>query len=120
GTPCPPAGVLEDIDPNPISIDLYPGDVVVLYTDGISRRDLPPPETVASLGTSRADESLEAFVDRALERFRSAVATVRDDVIMIAIRILARASAPASKEDEDEFESPSDQVPSLSMPLVSP
>ena len=120
GTPCPPAGVLESIDPKPSSFELYPGDVVILYTDGISRRDLPPPETVVSLGASRADEALEAFLDRALQEFRSVVPTVRDDVIMIAIRVKGHGPAPGIADEQQEFELPSNQVPSLSMAVVSP
>jgi hypothetical protein len=119
GTPCPPAGVLENLEPKPSSFELYPGDVVILYTDGISRRDLPPPETVVSLGASRTDEPLAAFLDRALEEFRSVVPTVRDDVIMIAIRVQGPGPAPGTTEGQQQFELPADQVPSLSMAVVS-
>jgi PAS domain S-box-containing protein len=119
GTPCPPAGVLETLDPKPSSFELYQGDVVVLYTDGISRRDLPPPETMVSLGASRADEPLEAFLDRALEEFRSVVPTVRDDVIMIAIRVQGQGPTSGPAIEQQAFELPSDQVPSLSMASVS-
>jgi hypothetical protein len=119
GTPCPPAGVLESLDPKPSSFELYPGDLVILYTDGISRRDLPPPETMVSLGASRTDEPLEAFLDRALEEFRSVVPTVRDDVIMIAIRVQGQSPALGTAEERQEFELPSDQVPSFSMAFVS-
>jgi GAF domain-containing protein len=119
GTPCPPAGVLESLDPQPSSFELYPGDVVVLYTDGISRRDLPPPETMVSLGPSRADEPLEAFLDRALEEFRSVVPTVRDDVIMIAIRVQGQTPGHGTANEQQQFELPSDEVPSLSMAFVS-
>lgn len=117
GTPCPPAGVLETLDPQPATLDLYPGDVLVLYTDGISRRELPPPETVVSLGPCRSDEPLEAYVDRALDEFRSVVQTVRDDIILIAIRIVG--IHPATEALDQEFESLSDQVSSRSMASVS-
>lgn len=117
GTPCPPAGVLETLDPQPVSLELFPGDVLVLYTDGISRRDLPPPETVASLGPCRSDEPLQAYVDRALDEFRSVVPTVRDDIILIAIRVVG--IQPAAPAIDRGFESLSDQVPSRSMASVS-
>jgi hypothetical protein len=117
GTPCPPAGVLESLDPQPESLELQPGDVLVLYTDGISRRDLPPPETVVSLGPCRNNEPLQAYVDRALEVFRSVVQTVRDDVILIAIRVVG--SKPATEAANQAFESPSQQVSSRSMASVS-
>ena len=117
GTPCPPAGVLETLDPQPVSLELFPGDVLVLYTDGISRRDLPPPETVASLGPCRSDEPLQAYVDRALDEFRSVVPTVRDDIILIAIRVVG--TQPAAPAIDRGFESLSDQVPSRSMASVS-
>ncbi|MGH8957638.1 MAG: SpoIIE family protein phosphatase [Acidimicrobiia bacterium] len=120
GKPCPPAGVLESLDPKPSSFDLHPGDVVVLYTDGIARRDLPPPETVVSLGPCRTDEPLEAFLDRALDKFRSEVPTVRDDVILIAIRVLATGPDPTTDTADGEFESRSEKVPSLSMASVTP
>ncbi|HJR86377.1 MAG TPA: GAF domain-containing SpoIIE family protein phosphatase, partial [Acidimicrobiia bacterium] len=117
GTPCPPAGVLETLDPQPASVELYPGDVLVLYTDGISRRELPPPETVMSLGPCRSDEPLETYVDRALAEFRSAVPAVRDDIILIAIRIVG--TEPTAEAIDQEFESLSDQVFSRSMAFVS-
>ena len=119
GTPCPPAGVLEYLDPQPTSFDLLPGDVIVLYTDGISRRELPPPETVVSLGPCKSDESLEAYVDRALDTFRSVVPTVHDDVILIAIRVVGAGPQTRTGVTDQEFESRSQQVPSRSMASVS-
>ncbi|HJU81380.1 MAG TPA: SpoIIE family protein phosphatase [Acidimicrobiia bacterium] len=117
GIPCPPAGVLETLNPQPVTLDLYPGDVLVLYTDGISRRELPPPETVMSLGPCRSDEHLQVYVDRALDQFRSVVPTVRDDVILIAIRIVG--SEPEPEAEDEKFESRSEQVSSRSMASVS-
>ncbi|HKZ19400.1 MAG TPA: SpoIIE family protein phosphatase [Acidimicrobiia bacterium] len=117
GTPCPPAGVLESLDPQPESLELQPGDVLVLYTDGISRRELAPPETVVSLGPCRSDEPLQAYVDRALEVFGSVVPSVRDDVILIAIRVLG--SQPITKATDQTFESSSHEVSSRSMASVS-
>lgn len=117
GKPCPPAGILETLDPHPESFELQPGDVLVLYTDGISRRELPPPETVVSLGRCMSDEPLQAYVDRALEEFRSMVPNVRDDVILIAIRIVG--AQPVTEAADQAFESHSDEVSIRSMASVS-
>jgi PAS domain S-box-containing protein len=117
GKPCPPAGILETLDPHPESLELQPGDVLVLYTDGISRRELPPPETVVSLGRCMSDEPLQAYVDRALEEFRSMVPNVRDDVILIAIRIVG--AQPVTEAADQAFESHSDEVSIRSMASVS-
>jgi PAS domain S-box-containing protein len=117
GKPCPPAGILETLDPHPESLELEPGDVLVLYTDGISRRELPPPETVVSLGRCMSDEPLQAYVDRALEEFRSMVPNVRDDVILIAIRIVG--AQPVTEAADQAFESHSDEVSIRSMASVS-
>ena len=62
-------------------------------------------------------QSIDTCVDRALEMFRSVVPTVRDDVILIAIRVVG--SKPATKAANQAFESPSQQVSSRSMASVS-
>jgi hypothetical protein len=64
-----------------------------------------------------SDEPLQAYVDRALEEFRSMVPNVRDDVILIAIRIVG--AQPVTEAADQAFESHSDEVSIRSMASVS-
>ena len=65
---------------------IEPGDVLLLYTDGlIERRRRAPEENIASLldYAARPTEDLEAYADRILRRVRS---DTDDDACLLAVR----------------------------------
>jgi serine phosphatase RsbU (regulator of sigma subunit) len=65
---------------------IEPGDVLLLYTDGlIERRRRAPEENIASLleHAARPPEDLEAYADRILHRVRS---DTDDDACLVAVR----------------------------------
>ena len=65
---------------------IEPGDVLLLYTDGlIERRRRAPEENIASLleYATRPTEDLEAYADRILHRVRS---DTDDDACLLAVR----------------------------------
>ncbi len=85
-----PAGTMLGVDADgeydEVDIGLEPGDVLLLYTDGlIERRRHSPDENVARLlaeaGPAEAD--LDAYVDRILERVES---DTDDDTCILAVR----------------------------------
>ncbi|MBS2965072.1 SpoIIE family protein phosphatase [Actinocrinis puniceicyclus] len=85
-----PAGTMLGVDPNSrydeTSLSLEPGDVLLLYTDGlIERRRHSPEENTARLlaEASSAEPDLEAYVDRILQRIES---DTDDDTCILAVR----------------------------------
>ncbi|HEY0519997.1 MAG TPA: SpoIIE family protein phosphatase, partial [Ilumatobacteraceae bacterium] len=58
-------GVLDDIEVTATTVDLAPGDALVLYTDGVT--DVPPPYEIE-------EHDLLALVQRATTRTRTAEA----------------------------------------------
>lgn len=85
-----PAGTMLGVDPNSgydeVTIVLEPGDVLLLYTDGlIERRRHTPDEDVARLLAEACptEDDLNAYVDRILERVES---DTDDDTCILAVR----------------------------------
>lgn len=85
-----PAGTMLGVDANgeydEVAIVLEPGDVLLLYTDGlIERRRHSPDENVARLlaEASPTEPDLDAYVDRILERVES---DTDDDTCILAVR----------------------------------
>lgn len=94
GRPGTLLGVLEEIETTTAAVDLQPGDVVILYTDGLT--DLTPPfgitpdDLVAFVGGlplgSSADEIAEALHDALLQRVPDRHR--QDDVALLVARVL--------------------------------
>ena len=85
-----PTGTMLGVDVNSgydaVSIVLEPGDVLLLYTDGlVERRRHSPEENTASLlhEAARPPADLEAYADRILRRVRS---DTDDDTCLLAVR----------------------------------
>ena len=85
-----PAGTMLGVDANSayaeVTVVLEPGDVLLLYTDGlIERRQHSPDEDVARLLAEAhpAEDDLDAYVDRILERVES---DTDDDTCILAVR----------------------------------
>jgi serine phosphatase RsbU (regulator of sigma subunit) len=85
-----PHGGMLGVDPHgefeEQELALEPGDVLLLYTDGlIERRRRAPEENIASLldHAARPTEDLEAYADRILHRVRS---DTDDDACLLAVR----------------------------------
>lgn len=87
-----PAGTMLGVDVNSgydeVSIVLEPGDVLLLYTDGlIERRRHSPDENTARLLTearpAESDADLHAYVDRILDQVES---DTDDDTCILAVR----------------------------------
>jgi PAS domain S-box-containing protein len=86
GTGTPPLGILEDADYSVHSLQIPPGSLLLLYTDGlIERRDEPFEKGVDSLkaALARAPEDAEGCLDALMEEFRAA--ETPDDVAMLAM-----------------------------------
>jgi serine phosphatase RsbU (regulator of sigma subunit) len=87
-----PAGTMLGVDVNSgydeVSIVLEPGDILLLYTDGlIERRRHSPDENIARLlaeaRPAESDADLDAYVDRILEQVES---DTDDDTCILAVR----------------------------------
>jgi serine phosphatase RsbU (regulator of sigma subunit) len=88
GTPCPPVGVLSEVEPIEEERWLQPGDVVVLYTDGYVLSGLNPPDSV-ELALSTCDAGGAAqLLDGMLEVLVADLspAGARDDIALLALR----------------------------------
>jgi hypothetical protein len=87
GTPCPPVGVLPEIDPMEEEHWLGPGDVMILYTDGFALPGLAPPESVELALTRRDTDDPGQLLDQLLEFLWQEMPAggQRDDVAMLAI-----------------------------------
>ena len=100
GTPCPPVGVLADIEAMEEERWLGKGDILLLYTDGFALPGLAPPESV-ELALTRSDGGDPA---RLLDGLLSVLwadmpaAGQRDDIAMVAIA--AGSDGTASKHTD--------------------
>jgi serine phosphatase RsbU (regulator of sigma subunit) len=88
GTPCPPLGVLAEIDPIEEESVLEPGDLILLYTDGFAMPGLAPPESVELALTKCMANDPEALLDQLLAVLWADLpaAGQRDDIAMVAMR----------------------------------
>jgi serine phosphatase RsbU (regulator of sigma subunit) len=87
-------GVLEEPEVSDAVIDLKPGDVLLMYTDGLEEpgrmtAGLPPVEETLARSVGAP---VDVIADQLLERFRGDRGTPpRDDVAIVAIRVGAKA-----------------------------
>jgi len=89
GTPCPPVGVMPEVEPIEEERWLQPSDLVVLYTDGYVLSGHNPPDSV-ELAVSRCDarkaaELLDEMLD-VLVADLSPLGAARDDIALLALR----------------------------------
>jgi serine phosphatase RsbU (regulator of sigma subunit)/PAS domain-containing protein len=103
GTPGTLLGIVSDPDLVDASIDLKPGDAVVLYTDGVTDAAAPevvhePHELAAALEASRfesADEIAERVLQLALGSGNGG--GPRDDIAILVIKVPEPATAALSQ-----------------------
>jgi hypothetical protein len=88
GQPCPPLGVLADVTPIIETHRIAAGDTVVLYTDGYAVTNQAPPESISPRLEDAQAERLDPLLDRLLEELHSMEPNVRDDVVLLAFRIV--------------------------------
>jgi serine phosphatase RsbU (regulator of sigma subunit) len=95
GKPGTLLGVTEDIEVHPADVALGPGDVLLLYTDGITEAGGPQTrfgaDELAAALSNNAAQRPEALVDRITEQVLAAAGgRPRDDIALVAL-----ASAPS-------------------------
>ena len=89
GRPCPPAGVLQSIDPIEEIYWMEAGDTLLIYTDGFALGEQVPPESVESALGDAYLEEIDQFLDRLMARLHSPNTNrVQDDVALLAARVL--------------------------------
>jgi hypothetical protein len=87
GQPCPPLGVVAELEPIVEVHTLARADTVVLYTDGYAVTNEAPPESITPRIEGAQSEDLEPLLDRLLVELHSAEPDVRDDVVLLAFRV---------------------------------
>lgn len=103
GVPGPALGVAESPIWEPVTVDVHPGDQLILYTDGVTEarrsrdQDRFGGERLQGqlAGTSRPEEAI-ARVRSALEGFRAEQPS--DDAALVAIRRSSGSDAPAGSD----------------------
>jgi serine phosphatase RsbU (regulator of sigma subunit) len=88
GEPCPPAGVTATLEPKDLSVELEPGDTLVLYTDGYMAAGETPMMTLSRLARGAENEQLETLLDHLLLDLASEIESFRDDVLLLALRVV--------------------------------
>jgi hypothetical protein len=88
GEPCPPAGVTAILEPKDLSVELEPGDTLVLYTDGYMAAGETPMMTLSRLARGAENEQLETLLDHLLLDLASEIESFRDDVLLLALRVV--------------------------------
>jgi GAF domain-containing protein len=90
GEPGSLLGILEHPELNDVVVDLLPGDLLLLYTDGLEEPGRSPAgsATVESILARSAGRPVDDVVDELLARFRGeGGAPPRDDVAILAVRV---------------------------------
>lgn len=90
GTPGTLIGLVEEPDLQDRSTTLGAGDVVVLYTDGLTEAGAPEhvwaPDDLAAVADQGRGDIAAALVQRLVDAAVGSVETVRDDVAVLALR----------------------------------
>ncbi len=90
GTPGTLIGLVEEADLQDRAASLREGDMVVLYTDGLTEASAPgrilSPEDLAAIAGEGAGDTAAALIERLLGAAIGSVETVRDDVAVLALR----------------------------------
>lgn len=87
GEASPPAALFPELVPKPKDFELRPGDLMVIYTDGIATADLTSLETVGGLVEQVELTHPELFLVEMFERFYEQVPIPRDDIAVVALRV---------------------------------
>jgi PAS domain S-box-containing protein len=87
GTPCPPLGVLPELEVHHDRYALGPGDYVIVYTDGYDVQGLAPPESVELALAGNSYGSVEELLDRMMAFLENDSTDVIDDVVLLALRV---------------------------------
>jgi PAS domain S-box-containing protein len=95
GRPCPPAGVLEAIEPLVEEHSLSPGDMLVAYTDGFSLPGLNPPESLDKELRGCSFDSPTDVVDHLMATLVASEPERPDDVAMIAVQFFGTTGPSA-------------------------
>jgi serine phosphatase RsbU (regulator of sigma subunit) len=90
GAPGTLLGLVESPDLQDRTTELYGGDTLVLYTDGLTEAGAPArvwtPEELAVTASAVAGQPAAATVDHLLAATVDSVPVARDDVAMLALR----------------------------------
>jgi GAF domain-containing protein len=91
GVPGSLLGVLDHPEVSDAVVDLAPGDLLLMYTDGLEEpgRDTAGFASVEDILSSSAGRPADEVVDELLRRFREGGAP-RDDVAIVAVRVAER------------------------------
>lgn len=87
GRPCPPAGVLPTITPIEDDYWLFPGDIVVVYTDGFNLPGDVPPESIHKALVRRHFKSADSLLEHMLKLLDEHPGEATDDLALVAFRI---------------------------------
>jgi len=93
GEPGSLLGVLDHVEVSDAVVDLQPGDLLLMYTDGLEEpgRETAGFASVESIVAGSAGRSAESVVDELLRRFDGENgAPPRDDVAILAVRVIER------------------------------
>lgn len=91
GKPRPPAGVVSELEATPRTTSLQPGDTLLAYTDGFAMPELQSPRAVVRFLGSVGDLSPDEVLDGMLKRFHEEVPVPRDDIAMLAVKVVREA-----------------------------
>jgi hypothetical protein len=86
GEVVPPAALFDELVPKPREFGLAPGEVMILYTDGIALSDLTSMETVDRLVAQVETRDPGQLLTAILDLFHDEVPVPRDDIAILAIR----------------------------------
>ncbi|MGZ4130674.1 MAG: PP2C family protein-serine/threonine phosphatase [Actinomycetota bacterium] len=92
GEPGSLLGVLDHPEVSDAVVDLAPGDLLLMYTDGLEEpgRETDGFASVEDIVSRSVGRSADEIADELLRRFREGGAPPRDDVAIVAVRVAER------------------------------